>query len=34
MIRHLRNQYHLSLLAGFSPRKAITRAVRTYIKGF
>jgi hypothetical protein len=34
MIRHLRQQYQLSLRAGFGPRKAITRAVRTYLLGF
>jgi hypothetical protein len=34
MIRHIRNQYLLSLRAGFRPRKAITRAVRTYVYGF
>jgi hypothetical protein len=34
MIRHIRNQYQLSLRAGFRPGKAITRAVRTYVFGF
>jgi len=34
VIRHIRNQYRLSLLAGFSPRKAAARAVHTYIFGF
>lgn len=34
MIRHIRNQYLLSLRAGFGPGKAITRALRTYLKGF
>jgi len=34
MIRFLRNQYRLSLRAGFGPRKAMTRAVRTYVFGF
>lgn len=34
MIRHIRNQYLLSLRAGFGPRKAISRAVRTYVFGF
>jgi hypothetical protein len=34
MIRHIRNQYQLSLRAGFGPRKALTRAVRTYVFGF
>lgn len=34
MIRHIRTQYLLSLRAGFGPRKAITRAVRTYVFGF
>ena len=34
MIRFLRQQYRLSLRAGFGPRKAIARAVRTYLKGF
>ncbi len=34
MIRFLRQQYRLSLRAGFGPRKAMTRAVRTYVFGF
>lgn len=34
MFRHILNQYRLSLRAGFQPRKAITRAVRTYVFGF
>jgi hypothetical protein len=34
MIRHIRTQYQLSLRAGFRPRKAAARAVRTYIRGF
>lgn len=34
MIQHIRTQYRLSLRAGFGPRKALTRAVRTYLKGF
>lgn len=34
MFRHIRNQYQLSLRAGFGPRKAFTRAVRTYVFGF
>ena len=34
MLRFLRNQYRLSLRAGFGPRKAMTRAVRTYVFGF
>lgn len=34
MIRHFRNQYRLSLIAGFTPRKAAARALRTYINGF
>ncbi len=34
MIRHLYTQYRLSLRAGFGPRKAMTRAVRTYVFGF
>jgi len=33
-VRHFRTQYHLSLRAGFGPRKAVIRAVRTYLKGF
>lgn len=33
-VRHLRTQYQLSLRAGFGPRKAIVRAVRTYFIGF
>lgn len=32
--RHYRLQYRLSLLAGFGPRKAARRALRTYIFGF
>jgi len=34
VIRHFRQQYHLSLLAGFGPRKAAFRALRTYWLGF
>lgn len=34
MIRHIRQQYHLSLRAGFGPRKAIARAVSSCLKGF
>jgi hypothetical protein len=34
MFRHILNQYRLSLRAGFQPRKAAARAVRTYLKGF
>lgn len=34
MIRHFKNQYRLSLRAGFGPRKAVIRALRTYLKGF
>ena len=34
MIRHILNQYRLSLRAGFGPRKAVTRAVRSYLLGF
>lgn len=34
MIRHFRQQYRLSLIAGFGRRKAAARAVRTYIFGF
>jgi len=34
MIRFLSQQYRLSLRAGFGPRKAMTRAVRTYVFGF
>jgi hypothetical protein len=34
MIRHIRNQYLLSLRAGFRPRKAAARALRTYVFGF
>ena len=34
MIQHFRQQYRLSLIAGFGRRKAVTRAVRTYIFGF
>jgi len=32
--QHYQTQYQLSLRAGFSPRKAMTRAVRTYVRGF
>jgi hypothetical protein len=34
MIRHIFNQYRLYLRAGFRPRKAAVRALRTYLKGF
>jgi len=34
MIRHILNQYALSLRAGFGPRKAAARALRTYFTGF
>jgi hypothetical protein len=34
MIRHILNQYRLYLRAGFRPRKAVARALRTYIWGF
>ena len=34
MIQHFRQQYRLSLRAGFGPRKAAARAVCTYIFGF
>ncbi len=34
MIRFLRNQYRLSLRAGFGPRKAIQRAISAYKNGF
>ena len=34
MIQHLRTQYRLSLRAGFGPRKAAARALRTYFTGF
>lgn len=34
MLRFLAQQYRLSLRAGFGPRKAMTRAVRTYVFGF
>jgi hypothetical protein len=34
MIQHIRTQYLLSLRAGFRPRKAITRALRTFFYGF
>jgi hypothetical protein len=34
VIRHFRQQYRLSLIAGFGRRKAAARAVRTYIFGF
>jgi len=32
--KHYRTQYLLSLRAGFGPRKAARRALRTYIFGF
>jgi len=34
MIRFLRQQYRLSLRAGFGRRKSIARAFRVYAKGF
>lgn len=34
MMRFIAHQYRLSLLVGFGPRKAFTRAVRTFFKGF
>lgn len=34
MIHHIRTQYRFSLQVGFGPRKALIRAVRTYIRGF
>lgn len=34
VIRHFKNQYRLSLRAGFGRRKAIARALRTYVFGF
>lgn len=34
MIQHLFTQYRLSLRAGFGPRKAAARALRTYVFGF
>jgi len=34
VIRHFRNQYRLSLRVGFGPRKAVVRALRTYVFGF
>lgn len=34
MIRFIQQQYRLSLRAGFGPRKAAARAVRTYVFGF
>lgn len=34
MLRHFLNQYRLSCRAGFGRRKSITRAVRTYVRGF
>jgi hypothetical protein len=34
VIRHIRQQYRLALRVGFGPRKAIERALRTYLKGF
>jgi len=32
--QHYQTQYRLSLLAGFGPRKAQRRAVRTFFFGF
>jgi len=32
--KHYETQYQLSLRAGFGPRKAARRALRTYIFGF
>lgn len=32
--RFLRTQYRLSLIAGFRPRKAIARAIVSYLKGY
>lgn len=34
MIRHIFNQYRLYLRAGFQPRKAVARAVSSYLLGF
>jgi hypothetical protein len=34
LIRHFKNQYRLSLRAGFGPRKAAARALSTYLFGF
>lgn len=34
MIRFLVSQYRLSCRAGFGRRKSISRAVRTYVRGF
>lgn len=34
MIQHFRQQYRLSLIAGFGRRKAAARAVRTFFYGF
>jgi hypothetical protein len=34
MLRHIRTQYRFSLQVGFGPRKALIRAVRTYVFGF
>lgn len=34
MIRFVFNQYRLGLRVGFSPRKAATRAVTSYFRGF
>jgi len=34
IIGHLKDQYRLSQRAGFGPRKAAIRALRTYFNGF
>lgn len=34
MIRHLINQYRLSLRVGFGPRKAAARAFASWKRGF
>lgn len=34
LIRHFKDQYRLSLRAGFGPRKAAARALLTYLRGF
>jgi len=34
VLRFLNHQYRHACRAGFGPRKAITRALRTYVFGF
>jgi len=34
VIHHIRTQYRHACRTGFGPRKALTRALRTYVFGF